>query len=134
MSEQADNLRKRLPPTAIIAGALGFILTIGLAVFIGMQALRESDVPVPVITVEAGDVHRTSAGYVAEFEVRNRSAHTAANVEVEASLTVPGSEPTVNTVSVGYVPGHSFQRGGVLLPADPRSGAFELRVLGFTEP
>ena len=134
MTERADNLRKRLPPIAIIAGALGFILTAGLAVFIGMQALRESKVSVPVITVEGGEVHRTAAGYVAEFEVRNRSAHTAANVEVEASLAVPGSEPAVNTVSVGYVPGHSFQRGGVLLPADPRSGELELRVLGFTEP
>jgi uncharacterized protein (TIGR02588 family) len=134
MGKQTGSVRKRLPPIAMAAGALGLALTASLAVFIGMQALRESDVPVPVITVEAGAVHRTTAGFVAEFEVRNRSAHTAANVEVEASFKVTGFEPLVNTVSVGYVPGHSFQRGGVLLPADPRSGKFELRVLGFTEP
>lgn len=134
MAEHDDSVRKRLPPIAMAAGAIGFVLTTSLTVFIAMQALRESGAPVPVITVDAGEVHSTSAGFVAEFEVRNRSAHTAANVEVEASLSIPGSEPTVNTVSVGYVPGHSLQRGGVLLPADPRSGKFELRVLGFTEP
>lgn len=134
MAEHNDSAQKRLPPIAMAAGAIGFVLTTSLTVFIGLQVLRESDAPVPVITVETREVHRTAAGFVAEFEVRNRSAHTAANVEVEASLSIPGSEPTVNTVSVGYVPGHSLQRGGVLLPADPRSGKFELRVLGFTEP
>ena len=134
MAKSNDNHAHRLPPLAIAAGAIGFALTAGMAGFLGWQALEQSDSRVPAIVIEAGEVHRTPAGFVVEFEAHNRAARTAANVEVEARVGVPGSEPIVSTVELGYVAGHSSQRGGVVLPADPRSGELTLRALGYSEP
>ncbi len=134
MADSTDPKPSKLPPLAITAGAIGLALTASLAGFIGWQAAHQAETRVPALTVEAGAVHRTPAGYVVEFEARNGSARTAANVDIEASLAVPGAEPLSSTVSIGYVPGNSQHRGGILLPADPRSGEFKLRVLGYSEP
>lgn len=134
MAKSNDSRDHRLPPIAIAAGAVGFALTAGLAGVLGWQALQQSDAQVPSVAVEAGTAHATPGGFVVEFEARNRSAQAAADVEVEATLTRPGEPPVVSTVSLSYVPGNSVQRGGVFLPADPRSGKLELRALGYSEP
>lgn len=65
---------------------------------------------------------------------RNRSGRTAAAVEVEAILEVPGEKPIVSTAMLDYVPGHSSSKGGLFLSQDPRAGRFSLRALGYKDP
>lgn len=124
----------RLPPIAVVAGTVGLALTAGLIGLVGWEASRQGgDTPAAVV-VEAGKVDRVTGGWVVEFVARNRAARSAANVEVEAELSVPGQQPIVSTVALDYVAAHSEHRGGVFLPADPRSGTLRLRALGYIEP
>ncbi|MXO73940.1 hypothetical protein GRI40_01710 [Altererythrobacter aerius] len=132
--KEDEGKHDRLPPLAILAGSIGLLLTVGLVGFIGWEATRQEGVAVPVVVVEAGDVTPTGGGYVVEFEARNLSGRTAANVEIEASLELAGEPPVVSTVALDYVPAHSKHNGGVFLPADPRTGTLEMRVLGYAEP
>lgn len=126
---------EKLPPIAIVSGTIGFLLTAALIGFIGWEKLLGSGADdTPRLAVEAGAVHRTPAGYVVEFEARNASSRTAAAVEVEATLELPGSEPVTSVVSLDFVPGNSSHKGGVVLPADPRDGRLKLRVTGYSEP
>ncbi|TCJ39343.1 hypothetical protein [Parafrankia sp. BMG5.11] len=126
---------EELPRIAILAGAIGFLLTSGLIGFIGWQALSGAGgATTPALSVQAGRIHPTAGGYLVEFEARNRSPRTAAAVEVEATLEIAGSQPVTSVVSLDYVPGDSSQRGGVVLPADPRTGRLTLRVTGYAEP
>lgn len=135
MAKNEPGRGDRLPTIAIVSGTIGFLLTAALIGFIGWEALRGSGAAeTPRLAVEAGRIHRTPAGYLVEFEARNTSARTAAAVEIEAKLEMPGSEPVSSTVSLDYVPGNSSQRGGVIVPADPRKGRLTLRVAGYTEP
>ena len=129
-----DSKRGKIPPLAILTGAIGFVLTAGLIGFIGWEALHRTQAEAPKVTVEQGQVFRAPGGFVVEIEARNTTAHTAAAVEVEATLTTPGAKPIVSSVTLDYVPGHSTRKGGVFLPTDPRSGKLELRALGYAKP
>lgn len=135
MAKNEPRRGERLPAIAIISGAIGLVLTAGLVGFIGWEALRAPRAaPTPRLAVEAVSTHRTPGGYLVEFEARNGSPRTAAAVQIEATLEVAGAEPVTSTVSLDYVPGNSSQRGGVVMPADPRAGRLTLRVAGYSEP
>ncbi len=134
MAKPSEPAAQPLPPIAIAAGAAGLALTIGLIGFIGWEAVQGGGDQVAAVVVEAGRSHRVPGGYLVEFTARNRTARSAANVEIEAELTVPGAQPIVSTVALDYVPARSQHRGGILLPADPRAGRLELRALGYIEP
>lgn len=134
-SQQPDPRQpERLPPLAIIAGAIGLLLTAGLVGFTAREAFRPPGPDVPIVVVKTGEVTRTPAGFVVEFEARNLSGRTASNVEIEASFTAAGQPPVISTVGFDFVPAHSKHSGGLLLPADPRTGKLEMRVLGYSEP
>lgn len=126
--------KEKLPSLAILAGGIGFLLSAALIGYIGWEAVRSAEAKVPMVVVEAGEVHRVASGFVVEFEARNTTAHSAAAVEVEATLEVPGAEPVTSGVTLDYVPGHSTQKGGIFLPRDPRTGRLEIRALGYARP
>lgn len=133
MAGNGDNGDKP-PPLAMIAGAIGFVLTLGLIGFIGWEAFHRAQARVPAVEVQAGEVHRTERGYVLEFDARNTTSHTAAAVQVEATLTAAGAKPVVSSVTLDYIPGHSTRKGGIFLPIDPSSGDLKLRALGYAKP
>ena len=133
----AHDTRKQdeTPVLEWISAAIGLVLTVAMLGFIGWQALSGAGgATTPALSVQAGRIHPTAGGYLVEFEASNRSPRTAAAVEVEATLEAAGSQPVTSVVSLDYVPGDSSQRGGVVLPADPRTGRLTLRVTGYAEP
>ena len=133
MADSED--RNDKPPTlAIVTGVIGFILSAGLIGFVGWEAFQRAEAKVPAVTVQAGKIHAAPSGFVVEFKARNRTAHTAAGVEVEGTLTAAGAKPVISSVTLDYVPGHSTRQGGLFFSDDPRSGRLELRAFGYSKP
>lgn len=122
------------PVLEYVAGAVGFLLTLGLIGFIGHEALVRPEGQLPNITVSQTEVRAMGAGYQIGFEARNEASVTAAAVQIEAILEVPGADPVVSGVTIDYVPGKSTRSGGIFLPVDPASGTLRLRALGYSQP
>lgn len=118
----------------VVTGAIGLALTASLIGFVAWEAIDGSAAQTPDVVVRAGSVHAANEGFVVQFEARNLAAKPAAGVVVEATLSVPGEEPLVSSVTLDYVPGASRKRGGFFLPVDPRQGRLELRALGYSDP
>jgi len=111
-----------------IASALGLVLTLGVMAAIGRDAFASSAALAPDIAVAATGVRRSGAGFLVEFEARNLSPITAAQVTIEGKL--PGGETSMATID--YVPGRSSRRGGLYFGEDPRGA--RLRALGYQAP
>lgn len=111
-----------------IASALGLVLTLGVMAVIARDAFGSGDQLAPDIAVAATGVRRSGAGFLVEFEARNLSPITAAQVTIEGKL--PGGETSMATID--YVPGRSSRRGGLYFGEDPRGA--QLRALGYQDP
>lgn len=111
-----------------VASALGLILTVGVMAVIARDAFASSADLAPDLTVTATRVRQVRAGFLLEFEARNLSPITAAQVTIEGKL--PGGE--TSTATIDYLPGRSSRRGGLFFGEEPRG--VELRPLGFQDP
>lgn len=111
-----------------IASAVGLLLILGVMGVIARNAFDGGTEATPDIAVSVIGAQRTSNGFLVEFEARNRSPVTAAQVTIEGAL--PGGE--TSTATIDYVPGHSVRRGGLLFTSAPRGVA--LRPLGYQDP
>jgi len=111
-----------------IAAALGLILILAVMAAIARDAFNPGTGLAPDLTVTATRLRPTGTGFLLEFEARNASPITAAQVTIEGKL--PGGE--TSTATIDYVPGRSTRRGGLYFGEDPRG--VELRVLGFQDP
>jgi uncharacterized protein (TIGR02588 family) len=120
--------KAKTPLLEWLASAVGLLLILGVAGVIARDAFNGSAEMAPDVTVAATRVHRSAAGFLVEFEVRNVSPVTAAQVTIEGKL--PGGETSMATID--YVPGRSARRGGLFFSAEPRG--LELRALGYQDP
>lgn len=111
-----------------VASALGLVLILFVMGVIARDAFNGSAGMAPDIQVAATRVSQSQAGFLVEFEARNLSPITAAQIAIEGKL--PGGE--TSTATIDYVPGRSARRGGLMFSADPRG--IELRVLGYQNP
>lgn len=118
----------RPPLLEWIASALGLILTLGVMGVIARDAFRLAADLAPDVAVAATRVRQTDTGFLLEFEARNLSPITAAQVTIEGKLA--GGETSIATID--YVPGRSVRRGGLYFTEDPRGA--ELRALGYQNP
>lgn len=125
--------QRRTPMLEWVAAALGLSIVLATLASLAWQTVRRDDAT-PVLEVAVERIAVTSAGYVVEIEVRNRSGATAAGVEIESTLTTAGAAPVSSRLTVDFVPAHSARRAGLLIERDPRNGRLELRVLGYVEP
>jgi uncharacterized protein (TIGR02588 family) len=120
---------KQKPPLLEwIASAIGLLLILGVMAVIARDAFNGSADMAPEVTVTATRVRQSGAGYLVEFEARNVSPVTAAQLVVEGKL--PGGE--TSTATIDYVPGRSARRGGLFFSAEPNGVA--LRALGYQDP
>jgi len=111
-----------------IASALGLLLIFGVMGVVARDAFNGSAAMAPDISIAATRVRQAGAGFLLEFEARNLSPVTAAQVTIEGKL--PDGETSMATID--YVPGRSTRRGGLFFSRDPRGA--ELRALGFQDP
>ena len=123
--------KKQPPKTALlewIASAVGLLLILGIAAVIARDAFNGSADMAPDVSVTITRVAPSGTGFLVEFEARNASPITAAQLAVEGKL--PGGE--TSTATIDYVPGRSVRRGGLFFSAEPRGVA--LRALGYQDP
>lgn len=111
-----------------IAAAVGLILALAVMAVIARDAFNGSAGMTPDIQVVAVRAQPAASGWVVEFEARNLSPVTAAQVEIEGKL--PDGETV--TATIDYVPGRSSRRGGLFFSNEPRG--LELRPLGYQDP
>ncbi|MGH6729614.1 MAG: hypothetical protein ACREBK_05630 [Sphingomicrobium sp.] len=111
------------------AAGLGLLVLLVMLWVMAGEIVSGGDDDVPLLSVRVEAVTATPTGHVVQFRITNRSAQTAADVQVEGKLS-----DEVATASVDYVPGRSEARGGLLFEGDPRTGAVELRVTGYELP
>jgi uncharacterized protein (TIGR02588 family) len=116
------------PALEWIAAAIGLLLTLGVMGVIARDAFNGSAEMAPDIVVSATAVRPSGAGFLLEFEARNLSPITAAQVTIEGTL--PGGE--TGTAVIDYIPGRSVRQGGLFFTQDPRGAA--LRPLGYQNP
>jgi len=114
-----------------VAG-IGLAVTVGVLIVLALSALAPASPP--ALTVRATSVVPVAAGFRVEVEVRNSGRQTAAGVEVEGVLTPLTGPPETATATLGYVPGGGIETVNLLFRADPRAGALELTVRGWSEP
>lgn len=120
----------KAPPPLLewIASAIGLLLTLGVTAVIARDAFNGSADMTPDIAVAVTRVQPAQGGFVLEFEARNLSPATAAQVSIEGKL--PDGETA--TATIDYVPGRSARRGGLFFAHDPRGA--EVRALGYQDP
>jgi uncharacterized protein (TIGR02588 family) len=111
-----------------IASAIGLLLILAVVAVIARDAFNGSADMAPEVTVAATRVRPSGTGYLVEFEARNASPVTAAQLVIEGKL--PGGE--TSTTTIDYVPGRSARRGGLFFSAEPNG--VELRALGYQDP
>ena len=121
--------RDPVPALEWAAAATGLLLLLALCFVLLREVGAGNDRDVPILSARIERVTRTATGYVADIVVANGSRQTAAAVQVEGKL---GDEETSATLD--YVPGRSEARGGLIFVGDPRTGAVELRVVGYELP
>ncbi len=120
---------KQKPPLLEwIASAIGLLLILGVMAVIARDAFNGSADMAPDVSVTATRVRQTGTGYLLEFEARNLSPVTAAQLVIEGKL--PGGE--TSSATIDYVPGRSARRGGLFFSAEPRGA--QLRALGYQDP
>ena len=117
-----------------IAGAIGAAIIVGMIGTIGYQAMSADGAAPPEIAVELSSIRSSGNHYIVEIAAKNRSDATAAQVEIEATLTRAGREIETGRLTLDYVPGDSKVEGGIYFTEDPRSGQLELRPLGYSRP
>jgi len=123
----------RTPLLEWVAAGIGLSLLLGLLGVIGWEALRGGPSQPPAIEVAVSRIAASGAGFVVEFEARNRAGSAAQSVEIEGVLS-GGGPPETRSISFDYIPGHSRRGGGLFFSRDPRQGRLELRAHGFQTP
>jgi uncharacterized protein (TIGR02588 family) len=118
-----------------IAGGIGLVLTLALLGFVGWQAVSAPGQAAPAIAVRVTAISpQPGGGHVVEIAAANRTAQTAAGVEVEGTVTPPGGQAETSTTTFDYVPGHSEAHGGLFFTADPAAGVLTVRAMGYRRP
>ena len=122
-----------IPRAEWIASALGFLLVSATVLFLAYQAVAGNSAP-PSIAFHVASVAPVRDGYVVVFEVLNSGGTTAADLEIEGTLTSGPQAVEVNGLTLPYLPPGSQRRGGLFFRNDPRQGRLELRAKGYQDP
>lgn len=114
-----------------VAG-LGLCLTLGALGVLAADLGRAASPP--ELSARALEITPVAAGFQVEVEIANAGRETAAGVDVEGVLTPSTGAPETATATLDYVPGRGTETLTFKFRADPRAGALDLTVRGWSEP
>ncbi|CAO3435115.1 TIGR02588 family protein [Azospirillum endophyticum] len=132
-----DGGAERAPPTSplewVLAG-VGALLIAAMIAYMVQYALSEhgsvpGEMEVTVVETRAGGL-----GHTVRFQIRNRTAATAATLMVRGELRSGDRVVEAVEAQFDYLPPYSERYGGLIFQHDP--AGFELRIFptGYSEP
>ncbi|PZQ53098.1 MAG: hypothetical protein DI570_24370 [Phenylobacterium zucineum] len=127
------DLSSRTPLAEWIAAGCGLVLTVSAIGVTLWEGLTAGDDP-PALSVVAEAPVRSAEGFVVPIVVRNRSAATAADVEVTGILASPSAPPQARQARFAYVPGRGEARGGLVFPTRPGASGVAVTIEGYADP
>ncbi|MEW5687136.1 MAG: hypothetical protein AB1942_19655 [Pseudomonadota bacterium] len=127
------DLKSRTPLAEWIAAGCGLALTLGAIGVTLWEGVTAGDEP-PALSVVAEAPVRTPDGFVVPLVVHNRSAATAAEVEVTGVLATPDAPSQTRHARFAYVPGRGEARGGLIFSTDPGASGVTVAIEGYADP
>jgi uncharacterized protein (TIGR02588 family) len=133
---QGEEEKKKKGPSLLewVAALVGALIAVGMLVFIGIGALQSSAGAPPRLQVRPTSIVAGHGMHIVGVEVANRSAQTAAAVQIQGELRQGGQTLETSTATLSYVPGHSERQAGLIFSRDPRSYQVEVRATGYERP
>ena len=133
MTEGADD-GGRDPRTA----AEWVTFAVAVVLVLGVIALVVSEIPggkaPPSPAVEVGGVGERDGRFVVPVRVENRGERTAADVRVDATLTVDGEDVEEADLLVDFLSGGEKEDLEFVFDEDPDEGTLDVRVTGYRLP
>lgn len=136
MSDSGERSRKGKSETSVwewVVSALSAALVLGAIGFMLHEALTRPPSP-PEIVIEDTTITENAAGYVVEFQARNRGSTTAQGLVVEATLRRGATTVEKAQVTLDYVPPYAARQAGFFFSHDPREHTLEIRPRGYDRP
>ncbi|AWU95238.1 TIGR02588 family protein [Azospirillum ramasamyi] len=121
-------------PLEWVAAGIGALLIAAMIVYMVQYGLREhAEVP-GRIDFTVTETQAGSHGHTVRFQIRNRTAATAATLRVRGELRSGDRVVETSEVEFDYLPPYSERFGGLIFQRDP--ARFELRIFptGYSEP
>jgi uncharacterized protein (TIGR02588 family) len=115
------------------ASTVGLLIALALMSLLAWNAFHHDGRP-PAVLIEVGRILQQPNGYTVEIQARNAGSSTAANVQVEGTLTRDGQHVETARARLDFVPAHSVRRGGLFFTNDPKRHDLQVRALGYAEP
>lgn len=122
----------RNAPERVVLGVASLLLS-ALVAFLIVQWVATDDSPAdprPRVTA----VEQVDDLWRVDVEVVNRGGRTAEQVEVVATLTLPGEEPVEGVQTIDFLAENARHELSFPFPEDPGSGELEVRVTAFGVP
>lgn len=127
--------RKASDDDKVLHAAMGAIGAAAVAMMLGVflyEAVGGEETP-PTIALEVTGVERAGDVWLTRVRAHNSGDETAAQVEIEGTLSAGGETETA-TMTLDYLPDGSTRTGGLYFAQDPGQGELSLRVLGYSDP
>lgn len=142
MATTDDNLRandgaEHAPPTSplewVVAG-VGALLIAAMIVYMVQYALSEHSSMPGEMDVAVLETRTGGLGHTVRFQIRNRTAATAATLIVRGELRSGDRVVETAEAQFDYLPPFSERYGGLIFQHDP--SRYELRIVpsGYSEP
>ena len=117
-----------------VSAMLGALIVLGILILIGLDAIASDPGQPPILRVTPTKLASTDGIHVVEVKVENLTSQAAAAVNVEGQLKRGGAAVETSSATLGYVPGGSARRAGLIFTRDPKDFALEVRATGYEEP
>jgi uncharacterized protein (TIGR02588 family) len=120
--------QSHLSRNVAVASGIVIVLLVGYLTF---EAFQDSSPAVITFEVAANEGWTDGASAYVPVDVRNTGGSTAAEIEVETSLEIPGAEPLVKRTRIDFLAGGERRR---FYAVGPPGAPLTVRLIGFQEP
>jgi uncharacterized protein (TIGR02588 family) len=115
-----------------IASSIGATFALGLIGFLTFDGLTAATPP--DVSVHPGVVQPRTQGYALTIVAQNNGGSTAAEVDVEGTLTAADGSQQTSHATFDFIPGKSDRRGTLMFQSEPAADRLQLRVISYREP
>lgn len=132
-SDEAEHAPPTSPLEWVVAG-LGVLLIAAMIVYMVQYALKEHSSVPGEMDVTVMETRTGGLGHTVRFQIRNRTAATAATLIVRGELRSDDRVVETAEAQFDYLPPYSERFGGLIFQHDP--ARYELRIAptGYSEP